>query len=75
MLRSYREQIDNTKGWAKMKTKKEFREYLNSLNDPSVNPHKNGKYQQRTRRYGDYLYHQDRDKFEATYREWLTNQN
>ena len=55
------------------KTKKAFRELLNKQDLESSNPrdHKHGVYHQRTRLYGDYLYNQDRDKFEANYREWL----
>jgi hypothetical protein len=33
--------------------------------------HKHGRYEQRTRPYGDYLYAQDREKFEVDYAEWL----
>lgn len=47
---------------------KRFREYLNSL-DQSVK-HRNGRFQQHTRPYGDYLYAQDREKFMADLREW-----
>ncbi len=48
-------------------TKKAFREYLNSLGGAN---HRNGMYQQRTRPYGEYLYAQDRDKFNVDYEEW-----
>lgn len=37
--------------------------------------HKNGKYRQTKRAYGDYLYHQDRDKFIHDHNEWLREQN
>lgn len=49
-------------------TIKRFREYLNVKFKDSAK-HENDacdgvhRYQQRTREYGDYLYHQDRDKF------------
>lgn len=51
-------------------TKKAFREHLNreSADAPK---HRHGRYQQRTRPYGDYLYHQDRAKFDVDYAEWL----
>lgn len=32
--------------------------------------HKNGRYEQKTRPYGDYLYYQDREKFEVDFKEW-----
>ena len=45
-------------------TIKSFRKYLNETF--STGPkHQHFAYQQRTRAYGDYLYHQDRAKFEA----------
>lgn len=52
----------------KTKTRAAFRRYLNAL--PGEN-YKNGRYEQRTRPYGDYLYAQDREKFEWEYQEWL----
>ncbi len=46
-------------------TKKEFRE---KLNKEYSNPmHRNGRYRQIKRPYGDYLYYQDRDKFNMLY--------
>lgn len=53
-------------------TKKAFRELLNSQQEKykSTN-HKNGVYHQLKRLYGDYLYHQDREKFDVNYKEWL----
>lgn len=58
-------------------SKKAFREYLNSLdhlgNHRSEHTH-NGRrhiFGQRTRKYGDYLYAQDREKFNVDYEEWL----
>lgn len=49
-------------------TIKSFREYLNEkFRGTGVNHYSHGGgrhiYQQRTREYGDYLYHQDREKF------------
>ena len=54
-------------------SKKSFREYLNQADLNSRNPisHKQNRYHQRTRLYGDYLYYQDRVKFEVDYQEWL----
>ncbi len=41
---------------------KRFREHLNTV--CATGPqYRNGRYEQKTRPYGDYLYHQDRDKF------------
>ena len=51
------------------RTRKEFREHLNR--EYPAPTHRNGVYRQRSRPYGDYLWHQDREKFEADYREWL----
>ena len=53
-------------------TRKQFRDYLNEKfpANPATN-HKNGRYQQKTRAYGDYLWHQDRSMFEADYQEHL----
>lgn len=43
-------------------TIKAFREYLNAKFAGS-DPHRHEAFHQRTRGYGDYLYHQDRYKF------------
>lgn len=51
---------------------KRFRERLNALD--AGNKHRHLAYQQRTRRYGDYLYHQDHDRFMAELRQWLSKQ-
>jgi hypothetical protein len=48
---------------------KRFREYLNNL--PQDVPHQHGRYRQQTRKYGDYLYFQDREKFMVDLQEWL----
>lgn len=53
---------DKTK--MKRGTIKAFREYLNKKYAGS-DPHKHEQYHQRTRGYGDYLYHQDRWKFDV----------
>ena len=47
-----------------------FRRYLNEKYAYSE-PHKYGRYQQRSREYGDYLYHQDRNKFNVELQEAL----
>jgi hypothetical protein len=44
-------------------TIKAFREYLNAQAEGHDYSHRNGPYHQVSRKYGDYLYHQDRDKF------------
>ena len=43
-----------------------FRKHLNE----SDYKHRNGRFAQRSRPYGDYLYKQDREKFEADFQEW-----
>lgn len=59
-----------------MKTKrgdiKRFREHLNAQ-DATLS-HRNGRYHQKTRKYGDYLYQQDREKFVVDMEEWLKEQ-
>ena len=55
--------------WSRLSCRKAFREFLNAT---SVVPHRhNGGgrhvYQQRTRKYGDYLYAQDRVRFEVDF--------
>lgn len=55
-----------------LKTRAAFRKYLNEL-DPAY-LHKHERYGQRTRLYGDYLYHQDREKFEVDFRDWLDSE-
>ena len=50
-------------------TKKMFREYLNKLAEDSP-LHRNGRYHQSKRGYGDYLYFQDREKFNVDFEEW-----
>lgn len=45
-------------------TIKSFREYLNAK-FAGGDPHRHERFHQRTRGYGDYLYHQDRFKFDV----------
>lgn len=52
---------------------KRFRDFLNAQDDGI--PHRQFRYHQRTRRYGDYLYAQDREKFMVDLRDWLLEQN
>ncbi len=54
-------------------TRKEYRQHLNNTVgfDRKGKGH-NGRYKARTRKYGDYLWHQDRDMFEASYVEYIT---
>ena len=50
-------------------TKKEYRKLLNQQ-DAERN-HKHRRYGQRKRLYGDYLWYQDRERFEFDYQEHL----
>lgn len=50
-----------------------FRELLNT--QAGERKHRHNRYHQRTRKYGDYLYAQDREKFMVNMREWLLEQN
>lgn len=43
-------------------TIKSFREYLNKKFE-FTEKHSNGRYRQKTRLYGDYIYNQDREQF------------
>jgi hypothetical protein len=49
---------------------KRFREFLNeqSISAPK---HRHNRFHQASRQYGDYLYHQDREKFMVEMAEWL----
>lgn len=49
---------------------KRFRDYLNAQ-DTGATKHREGPYQQQTRKYGDYLYAQDRERFDVEMRDWL----
>lgn len=49
-----------------------FRKLLNFTHADTL--HRNGRYQQRTRPYGDYLLAQDREKFLVELAEWLPKQ-
>lgn len=53
---------------------KRFREHLNTL-DVGESKHRHLCYQQRTRKYGDYLYHQDRERFFVELMKWLDEFN
>lgn len=57
-------------------SRKAFRRQLNSLNNGEWKSvvslkHRNGRFHQKTRPYGDYLWFQDRARFEANYQDWL----
>ena len=49
-------------------TKKAFREFLNKEHIDTA-PHSHNRFRQRKREYGDYLYFQDRAKFDWEYEE------
>lgn len=51
-----------------MMTKKEFREFLNAKYK-EFNLHKHNRYHQLKRGYGDYLWFQDREKFNVLFNE------
>lgn len=51
------------------RTRKEFREHLNREHPAPT--FREGRYHQKSRPYGDYLWHQDRAKFENDYAEWI----
>lgn len=55
-------------------TIKSFREYLNKK-FAGTDPHKHERYHQQTRGYGDYLYHQDRYKFNVELGEALSGES
>ncbi len=72
---------------AKRGARKAFREHLN-VSCRGIPKHRHNRYQQKTREYGDYLYHQDRDMFEVEFdlamegkspgfdhTKWVTNGN
>lgn len=59
--------------WTRGRCRVSFRLHLNDLDRDNPRKHANGRYRQRSRPYGDYLYHEDRLKFEADYIEWLSN--
>lgn len=54
-------------------TRKAFREELNRSG--YQHSHANNRFGNRKRPYGDYLYAQDREKFEVDYAEWIEKQN
>jgi hypothetical protein len=47
-----------------------FREFLNRQ-DTGDSKHQHRSFRQRTRKYGDYLYNQDRERFMVDITEWL----
>ena len=51
---------------------KEYRALLNARHQamPVIVNHRNWRYRQVSRGYGDYLYFQDREKFDMELREW-----
>lgn len=57
---------------SKHRTRAAYRRYLNEMDVAYPSPrHKHGRYEQRKRAYGDYLYAQDREKFDVDYAAWL----
>jgi len=56
-------------------TKKVYREYLNDFVGYDFNKQGNGKYAARTRKYGDYIYSQDKEMFNEGYQRWLKEQS
>jgi len=57
-------------GLAEQLTRAQYRRLLNEQD--TGQKHKHNRYNQRSRKYGDYLYHQDREKFEVDYQEHLS---
>ncbi len=56
--------------------RKEYREYLNkTIGLDTQGKGTNNSYKPRSRLYGDYLWHQDRDMFEASYQEHIEDNN
>ena len=51
---------------------KNFKEYLNRIGAEYPN-HRNGRYHQLIRPYGEYLYHQDREMFDVELNRWIDN--
>jgi hypothetical protein len=47
---------------------REFRDYLNNIEAPK---HREGRFHQLSRKYGDYLYHQDRERFMVDLLDWI----
>ena len=69
-LRSNR--VASDAGLAAPLTRAQYRNQLNNLDTGGkLGWGANPRYRQRTRKYGDYLYHQDREKFEADYQDEL----
>lgn len=56
-------------------TKKAFKEHLNrTIGFSDEGKGKKGRYKATKRKYGDYLYSQDRVMFNVNYEEWLKEQ-
>jgi hypothetical protein len=53
------------------KTKKAFREYLNSICKDYRHSEPSKRYGNRKRLYGDYLYYQDKYLFNSDYQRWV----
>jgi hypothetical protein len=63
---------DSAEPGRKMPTRAEFRRFLNeqdTLGPATWGPDQ--RYRNRKRKYGDYIWHQDREKFEVEYQAWL----
>lgn len=66
--------LTETDAMNKIMTRAEYRKMLNEQDD-GQSKHKNYRFQQRTRKYGDYLWNQDRAKFEVDYLEFIHHTN
>ena len=51
-----------------------FKEHLNNLPECNIGKGTKGNLKPRTRKYGDYLYAQDREMFMVSMEEWLKEQ-
>ena len=57
-------------------TRKEYRKHLNdTLGFDTDGKGFNARYKARTRKYGDYLWFQDREMFEVSYHEYIAENN
>lgn len=57
-------------------TKKEYRQHLNdTIGFDTIGKGVKGRYKARKRKYGDYLWFQDREMFNASYLEFLIDNN
>lgn len=55
-------------GWSQKRCRVVFRQMLNR--ESAGHTHREKRYHQKTRLYGDYLWHQDRERFEVDFKEW-----